>query len=203
MGLDIYFYKTKESKETINETYNFIEQQQQEVITKLVNDVLNNTISKVEFLSCMTPYIRYGFQRNELSEWLDLENQDVKTEKLNNFIKYYCVNEDLYFRKVNFIYGYFADKLENEQCWVDKEELEDIVNSCKEILDQYYDESAEDNSKAIELAKELLPTTNGFFFGSTEYDEYYFNDLEDVAYKLEMFLGELEDDESIFVVMSW
>ena len=27
-------------------------------------------------------------------------------------------------------------------------------------------------------AEELLPTTSGFFFGSTEYDEYYFEELE-------------------------
>jgi hypothetical protein len=28
------------------------------------------------------------------------------------------------------------------------------------------------------LAQELLPTQNGFFFGSTEYDEDYFEELE-------------------------
>jgi hypothetical protein len=27
-------------------------------------------------------------------------------------------------------------------------------------------------------ADELLPTEGGFFFGGTEYDEYYFQDLE-------------------------
>ncbi len=31
------------------------------------------------------------------------------------------------------------------------------------------------DTKEIE---ELLPTTSGFFFGATNYDEYYFNDLE-------------------------
>ena len=28
-------------------------------------------------------------------------------------------------------------------------------------------------------AKVLLPTSSGFFFGSTEYNEYYFDDLRD------------------------
>lgn len=32
--------------------------------------------------------------------------------------------------------------------------------------------------KNPELAQELLPTTSGFFFGSTEYDEYYLEDLK-------------------------
>jgi len=30
-----------------------------------------------------------------------------------------------------------------------------------------------------ELAEQLLPTGSGFFFGSTNYDEYYFGDLND------------------------
>jgi hypothetical protein len=35
-------------------------------------------------------------------------------------------------------------------------------------------EVLEDHSKA----SELLPTAIGFFFGSTDYDEWYFKDLE-------------------------
>jgi hypothetical protein len=27
------------------------------------------------------------------------------------------------------------------------------------------------------LAEELLPSASGFFFGGTEYDEWYFNDI--------------------------
>lgn len=203
MGLSIYFYKTKKRKETIVETYVFIEKQEKKVIRKLVNDVLNNTISKEEFLSCMTPFLQYGFQRNDLSKWLDLEEQDEKSKKLNNFIKWCCAREDMCFSKVNFLYKYFEEKMNNtNQCWVNKEELEDIVQSCKDIFD-LYNENGEDNSKAIALAKELLPTTSDCCFGSNKYDEYYFNDLEDVQYKIEKFLGELEEDESIFVIMSW
>jgi hypothetical protein len=29
-----------------------------------------------------------------------------------------------------------------------------------------------------EFSKANLPTTSGFFFGSTEYDEYYYSDVE-------------------------
>jgi hypothetical protein len=45
--------------------------------------------------------------------------------------------------------------------------LEELRNTCKTVL--------EDRTKAVEL----LPTQSGFFFGSTEYDEYYFDDLKD------------------------
>jgi hypothetical protein len=30
-----------------------------------------------------------------------------------------------------------------------------------------------------ELAEKLLPTASGFFFGGTEYDQWYFNDIEE------------------------
>jgi len=33
--------------------------------------------------------------------------------------------------------------------------------------------------KNPEKAEELLPVTDGFFFGSQEYDEWYFNDIQE------------------------
>lgn len=47
-----------------------------------------------------------------------------------------------------------------------REQLEELLGVVNEVL--------ADHSKA----DELLPTQSGFFFGSTEYDEYYFGDLE-------------------------
>ena len=47
---------------------------------------------------------------------------------------------------------------------VDK--LEALLDTCKKVLADH------------SLAGSLLPTTDGFFFGSTEYDDYYFGELE-------------------------
>ena len=76
------------------------------------------------------------------------------------------------------------------------------MQSCKDIL-AVYDETAEDNSNAIKLAKELLPTTNGFFFGNTDYNEFYFQQLEDALDTIEHFLGNLKKDEYVYIQMSW
>ena len=46
------------------------------------------------------------------------------------------------------------------------EELLELKILCEKVL--------ENNN----LAKELLPSSNGFFFGSTEYDSGYFEDLK-------------------------
>ena len=44
-------------------------------------------------------------------------------------------------------------------------------------------------------ARELLPTQSGFFFGGTDYDEYYWRDLEFTKEQLEKILGMVEEDE--------
>ena len=44
------------------------------------------------------------------------------------------------------------------------------------------------NGKALqnsEVAQELLPSQNGFFFGSTDYDEYYMMDVDNTIKILE------------------
>ncbi len=41
------------------------------------------------------------------------------------------------------------------------------------------------------LAESLLPTSSGFFFGGTEYDEWYFNAVE---YTIEVLETELLDE---------
>ena len=50
--------------------------------------------------------------------------------------------------------------------YVGREDLTKLKNICEKVL--------EDNS----LAETLLPSQEGFFFGETDYDEYYFHDLE-------------------------
>ena len=78
-----------------------------------------------------------------------------------------------YFRKVNFLIPFFENQLGCEienlrKVKIDKEDAEELLKRCSAVLD--------DHSRA----KELLPTQEGFFFGSTDYDDYYFEDVESV-----------------------
>ena len=99
-----------------------------------------------------------------------------------------------YFRKVNFLVQYFGDlgfDVEHQTpFYITKEQVTELRNRCQEVL--------RDHSKA----EELLPTMSGFFFGSTDYDEYYFDDVEQVLKYCEetllpMFDG-LDDREGIY-----
>lgn len=75
-----------------------------------------------------------------------------------------------YWRKANAIHDWFVKNCQEEDncqpAYVGREQLEELKAICQEIL--------ADRSKAASL----LPPTAGFFFGSTEIDEYYFQDLE-------------------------
>lgn len=99
-----------------------------------------------------------------------------------------------YFRKVNFLVRYFADlgfDVENQiPFYITKEQVLELRNRCKSVL--------EDHSQA----EDLLPTMEGFFFGSTDYDDYYFEDVEQVLKYCEETLlpmfDELDGRESIY-----
>lgn len=76
-----------------------------------------------------------------------------------------------YWRKANAVHQWFVDNVQKgtDDCGT----YEVSTDKLKELLD-IINEILSDKSKA----KSLLPTTNGFFFGSTDYDEYYFEDLK-------------------------
>lgn len=99
-----------------------------------------------------------------------------------------------YFRKVNFLVKYFDDlgfDVENQTpLYITKDQVIELRNRCQMVL--------EDHSQA----EELLPTMEGFFFGSTDYDEGYFGDVEHVLKYCEETLlpmfDNLDDRESIY-----
>jgi len=77
-----------------------------------------------------------------------------------------------YWRKANAIHDWFVRNIQDgeDDCgeyYLSKAKAQELLDTVNEVL--------ADHSKA----EELLPTTSGFFFGSTDYDEYYFQDLED------------------------
>ena len=79
-----------------------------------------------------------------------------------------------YWRKSNMIHHWFVNNLADgvDECqpiYVRREDLEQLKEVCINVI------------AVPEMAEELLPTGSGFFFGSTDYDEYYFGDLNDTV----------------------
>lgn len=94
-----------------------------------------------------------------------------------------------YWRKANQIHQWFVDNVQdgNDNCgeyYVSEEQLEELRGVCNEILA---------NRDSTELAEELLPPSDGFFFGSTELDEWYYSDIEYTADRIKQILATAEE----------
>lgn len=76
-----------------------------------------------------------------------------------------------YWRKANAIHNWFVTNVQEgedncQSSYVSLETLQKLKETCENVLDNN------------QLAADLLPTTKGFFFGDTAYDDYYFSTVE-------------------------
>jgi len=102
-----------------------------------------------------------------------------------------------YWRKANAIHKWFVDTRADgvDQCQpigVHVDHLKELLELCNEVLENH------------DKAEELLPTESGFFFGDTEYDEYYFQDLEYTQRRLSELVPMMEQENEWAVYQaSW
>ena len=107
-----------------------------------------------------------------------------------------------YWRKANAIHGWFVKNVQGgsddcEEYPVSREQLEELLDLCKRIRG--------DKKKPklnVEIAKKELPTVEGFFFGSTDYNEDYLADIEETIAILTAVLED-EDWEELYYQSSW
>ena len=102
----------------------------------------------------------------------------------------------VYWRRANAIHKWFVDTLANgvDECqpiYVTKENLHTLVSLCEQVL--------ADPTRA----EELLPTTSGFFFGGTAYDEWYMEDIKHTKESLDRVISETNDTVDFEYVASW
>lgn len=107
-----------------------------------------------------------------------------------------------YFRKVNFLVNYFNKSKIKDEIKITKKEVEELLKLCNIVL-KYHKENPEDKI----VSSKVLPTQDGFFFGSTDYDEYYYEDVKAVKEYIENELlkefDNLKDDECIEFYISY
>ena len=135
--------------------------------------------------------------------------------------------ELIYWRKANQIHKYFCDngeEIEEQISYkISKEVLENLLNKCNEILDKTilkegkikngkhltdkgWEDILEDGKYIVneEEIAHILPTTSGFFFGSTDYDEYYIKDIEYTKEHIEAIINTIDfDKDDCFYLASW
>lgn len=102
-----------------------------------------------------------------------------------------------YWRKSNAVHKWFVDTCgdgvdECQEIRVSITQLTELYNICLQLLVAKM-KGPEEGSKT---ASELLPTESGFFFGSTEYDEWYWNDIQNTVDQLKPIIKFFEDKEA-------
>ena len=86
-----------------------------------------------------------------------------------------------YWRKANQIHKWFVDNVQDgkDDCgtyYVSQEQLKSLRDVCQRVLENR------------NLANVLLPSQGGFFFGGTDYDQGYYDDLKDTVEQLDKLL---------------
>ena len=128
-------------------------------------------------------------------------NYEVKVTKAGNPTNIdpkkvkYIIEEAGYWRKANQIHNWFVENIQKgvDNCgdyYVDTDDLEKLLDVCEKVKADH------------SLADSLLPSTSGFFFGNTEYDEWYFKDIDNTIEILKEALAD-ESDSSYYYSSSW
>lgn len=131
-----------------------------------------------------------------------------------------------YWRKANAIHKWFVDNVQNgeDDCGyyeVIKEQLKKLLGICKtvkastELKDGWVKNGErfengmwcpmfEEGQTIVnsEVAAELLPTQSGFFFGGTDYDQWYMQDIEQTIEILTEVLDTTDFDVDMIVYCS-
>jgi len=104
----------------------------------------------------------------------------IPTERIS-----YVETEEIYWRKANAIHRWFVDNVQEgkDECqdsYVSMEDLKDLLADITKVLDSVIN--------GWSVAEQILPTGSGFFFGNTDYDQWYYEELERTKRELERIL---------------
>ena len=219
MGLDIYFHRTKVAfegdesnpkdfrkftdkvdelaKTTLRSKIDKLLKPLEEAWTKLqTNDYWRQTYNEryFAFVEKLRPLIatNYDWKIHPYTDGI-LDLPDLKA-KLDREVEGAYEEYNAYFRKVNFLFKYYEDRGKMyEQCYAftDVDDVDDLIDRCERVL------------KNHGLAHSLLPTQSGFFFGSTDYDDWYFSDVKDCLKQMKKYRKLLKDGVTGYVIFSW
>jgi hypothetical protein len=116
----------------------------------------------------------------------------------SNSFRYLSLTKEIgYWRKANAIHSWFVENCQDgiDECQlseVSREDLEELLENCYKVV----------NKKSN--PEETLPPTAGFFFGSTEIDQYYMDDIKSTISILENAIGKTDwEKEIVFYRASW
>lgn len=221
MGLDMYLFRYRKFENTTPSEIYAIEQ---------YLEWKNHPRAKGESMKNWTGVSYKSVPKGKKLEFykslLRVEYSDYDTEK--KWPWYRIKHEVGYWRKANQIHNWFVENVQDGEndCGdyiVTKEKLQELLDICVRLKNELVlvpgricTGSTFKNGKAIpiyedgstignpELAEELLPSCSGFFFGCTDYDSYYYDDIVQTVDILTEVIEETDwENEVVFYSSSW
>jgi ABC-type Zn uptake system ZnuABC Zn-binding protein ZnuA len=127
-------------------------------------------------------YIGANFEHNEIAGVIYLTKGGTPI-KINLDKVTYIIEDCGDWRKANQIHAWFVENVQEgkDDCreyYVSEEKLKELLDLCLQIKGN------------PTLAPELLPTQGGFFFGDTDYDEWYWYDIDNTISIIENVLND-------------
>lgn len=191
MGLDMYLYRTKKVEGLEIEDYQKVD----------------NAISNLSYFKDFES-VEKAMQPDEYIPAYAEFNEVVK-ERGKSF-SWLSIFEDIgYWRKANQIHNFFVHECQDgiDECQlsiITKDKLEDLLDRCKRAMKLkkiYLNDGIIKDGQGLET---FLPTSRGFFFGGTEFNEWYFEDVAETKKLITKVLKETDfDKQIIFYRSSW
>ena len=137
--------------------------------------------------------------------------KDIKPERIA-----YITEEVAYWRKFNALHGWFVNECGDgedkcQEIYVDRGKMGELLNilnqvqnllnnsklSVKELRDWNGKDYEVEVYECEDEVKELFCPTEGFFFGSTEVDKYFKQDVEETIETIDGLLKETENEDAV------
>jgi hypothetical protein len=132
----------------------------------------------------------YMFKTNK--ELPEFSKGDASTEYFEE-VEATSQVEVAYWRKFNALHSWFV---ENVQGGVDECQAAEVqVGDVEELIDLL--------EESLETKEPTLIPVGGFFFGSTDVDEYYWDDVKNTLDKFNEILDDLKEEEFLYYQSSW
>jgi hypothetical protein len=108
----------------------------------------------------------------------------------------YITCEAMYWRKCNSVHRWFVENVQdgNDDCgnyYVSRDNLEQLLSDINQVLDN------------PEQSDNILPSQSGFFFGDTEYNDYYFQNLRETKERITELLTDKYSNWEFYYSSSW
>jgi hypothetical protein len=140
----------------------------------------------------------YDHSKDEEKQAFKLITEAIGAEDIHDE-RYATVSVNVaYWRKANHIHHWFVLNVQDgaddcKEYYVTRAQIRELGELCQRVCE----------NGTAEYAQEHLPVATGFFFGSEEYDEYYFEQTDWTSKRLAQVMNSASDEFDFYYTSSW